>query len=78
VSTLVVSSNLSEKYKDVLTGKYIWVQTVGINNVREIGRKGNERIRRVVKVGEKENEGYNYWWEWKTKGYLLLLQSLWV
>jgi hypothetical protein len=34
-----------------MTGKYIWVQTVGIDEVREIGRKGNERIKKGVKVG---------------------------
>jgi len=36
-----------------MTGKYIRVQTVGIDEVREIGRKG-------VKVGGKENEGNNF------------------
>jgi hypothetical protein len=30
------------------------VQTVGIDEVREIGRKGNERLKEDVKVGGKK------------------------
>jgi len=36
------------------------VQTVGIDEVREIGRKCNERIRKGVKVGGKKSEGNNF------------------
>jgi len=36
------------------------VQTVGIDVVREIERKGNERIKKGVKVGGKISEGNNF------------------
>jgi hypothetical protein len=61
VSSLLVSSDLPEKEKDVMAGKYKRVQSVGIDEVREIGRKSKERIRKDVKVGIKRSKGNNCW-----------------
>lgn len=74
--TLVVFSDPSEKEKNAMTGKYKWVQTVGINEIRELERKGNEIIRKDIKVEKKKNGGKHFCDQSEKKGDWLLLQSL--